>query len=239
MAPKVLFVLTSHDKMGDTGKPTGWYLPEFAHPYEVLADHVEVVVASPNGGAAPLDPSSVEAFKNDASATKFLNTKEALWKNTHKLSDFIGHANDYEAIFFVGGHGPMFDLATDSTSHKLINEFWAHNKIVSAVCHGPAALAYVKLPSGPYLLSGQSVTGFSNAEEDQAGLSSVMPFMLEDQLNEASGGKFVKAAEAWGPKVVVSGGGRIVTGQNPSSAGPIGQAIYDGIFGELTTRDEV
>jgi hypothetical protein len=136
MAPKVLFVLTSHDKLGDTGKPTGWYLvsspfplphfhypapppllsstlanlllthqPEFAHPYEVLADHVQVVVASPNGGAAPLDPSSVEAFKGDASATKFLNTKEALWKNTHKLSDFLGHANDYEAIFFVGGHG--------------------------------------------------------------------------------------------------------------------------------------
>jgi hypothetical protein len=139
MAPKVLFVLTSHDKLGDTGKPTGWYLvsfplspsilnslyhptpslplystlanischlqPEFAHPYEVLADHVQVVVASPNGGAAPLDPSSVEAFKGDASATKFLNTKEALWKNTHKLSEFIGHANDFEAIFFVGGHG--------------------------------------------------------------------------------------------------------------------------------------
>ncbi|KAH8796109.1 putative chaperone protein HSP31 [Hyaloscypha sp. PMI_1271] len=239
MAPKVLFVLTSHDKMGDTGKPTGWYLPEFAHPYEVLADHVQIVVASPNGGAAPLDPSSVEAFKSDASATKFLNTKEALWKNTHKLSEFIGHANDYEAIFFVGGHGPMFDLAKDETSHKLINEFWAHNKIVSAVCHGPAALAYVKLPSGQYLLSGQSVTGFSNAEEDQAGLSAAMPFMLEDQLNTASGGKFVKAAEAWGPKVVVSGGSRIITGQNPSSARPLGQAIYDGIFGQLTTKDEV
>ncbi|KAH8767845.1 putative chaperone protein HSP31 [Hyaloscypha finlandica] len=240
MAPKVLFVLTSHDKMGDTGRHwEAHWMPEFAHPYEVLADHVQIVVASPKGGAAPLDPSSVEAFKSDASATKFLNTKEALWKNTHKLSEFIGHANDYEAIFFVGGHGPMFDLAKDETSHKLINEFWAHNKIVSAVCHGPAALAYVKLPSGKYLLSGQSVTGFSNAEEDQAGLSAAMPFMLEDQLNTASGGKFVKAAEAWGPKVVVSGGGRIITGQNPSSAGPLGQAIYDGIFGQLTTKDEV
>jgi len=239
MAPKVLFVLTSHDKLGDTGKPTGWYLPEFAHPYEVLAEQVQVVVASPNGGAAPLDPSSIEAFKSDASSTKFLNTKEALWKNTHKLSDFLGHANDYEAIFFVGGHGPMFDLAKDETSHKLINEFWAHNKIVSAVCHGPAALAFVKLPSGEYLLSGQAVTGFSNAEEDQAGLSAAMPFLLEDQLSTASGGKFVKAAEAWGPKVVVSGGGRIITGQNPASAGPIGQAIYDAIFGDLTTKDEV
>jgi putative intracellular protease/amidase len=133
----------------------------------------------------------------------------------------------------------MFDLAKDETSHKLINEFWAHNKIVSAVCHGPAALAYVKLPSGKYLLEGQEVTGFSNAEEDQVQLSSVMPFMLEDQLNEASGGKFVKAAEPWGLKVVVSGGGRIITGQNPASAGPIGQAIYDAIFGELTTKDEI
>ena len=133
----------------------------------------------------------------------------------------------------------MFDLAKDETSHKLINEFWAHNKIVSAVCHGPAALAYVKLPSGKYLLEGEEVTGFSNAEEDQVQLSSVMPFMLEDQLNEASGGKFVKAGEPWGLKVVVSGGGRIITGQNPASAGPIGQAIYDAIFGELTTKDEV
>jgi len=239
MAPKVLFVLTSHDKLGDTGKPTGWYLPEFAHPYEVLEPHTQIVIASPKGGAAPLDPSSVEAFKSDAVSTKFLSTKEDLWKNTHKLSEFIGHANEYEAIFFVGGHGPMFDLAKDATSHQLINEFYSHNKIVSAVCHGPAALAYVKLPSGKYLLDGQPVTGFSNAEEDQAGLASVMPFLLETQLNEASGGKFVKAKEAWGPKVVISGDGRIVTGQNPASAGPLGQAIYDAIFGELTTRDEV
>jgi putative intracellular protease/amidase len=133
----------------------------------------------------------------------------------------------------------MFDLAKDETSHKLINEFWAHNKIVSAVCHGPAALAYVKLPSGQYLLSGQAVTGFSNTEEEQAGLTKAMPFLLEDQLNSASGGKFEKAGEAWAPKVVVSGGGRIITGQNPASAGPLGQAIYDGIFGELTTKDEV
>ncbi|KAF8854008.1 hypothetical protein BDZ45DRAFT_693808 [Acephala macrosclerotiorum] len=92
-----------------------------------LQRHVQVVVASPNGTAAPLDPSPVEAFKGGASATKFLNTKEALWKNTHKLSNFLGHANEYKAIFFVGGHGPMFGLARDPTSHKLINEFWAHN----------------------------------------------------------------------------------------------------------------
>ncbi|CZR58333.1 related to NonF protein, involved in nonactin biosynthesis [Phialocephala subalpina] len=238
MAPKVLFVLTSHDKMGDTGKPTGWYLPEFAHPYEVLKDHVQITIASPNGGEAPLDPSSVEAFKEDPVSAKFLKNDEALWKNTKKLESFLGHAGEYEAIFFVGGHGPMFDLATDATSHKLINEFYTHNKIISAVCHGPAAIAFVKLPSGEFLIAGQAVTGFSNSEEDAVGLSSAMPFMLETELNKASGGKFVKT-EDWGKKVVVSRGGRLITGQNPASAEGVGQAIYDAIFGELTTRDEL
>ena len=132
----------------------------------------------------------------------------------------------------------MFDLATDATSHKLINEFYAKNKIVSAVCHGPAALAYVTLPSGKPLLAGKAVTGFSNAEEEVAGLTAAMPFALETKLNEASGGKYEKAAD-WQKKVVVSEGGRIITGQNPASAAGVGQAIYDGIFGEETTRDEI
>jgi len=239
MAPKALFVLTSHSKMGDTGNPTGWYLPEFAHPYEVLAPHVDITIASPAGGAAPLDPSSVDASKEDAKSMTFLNTKESLWKNTAKLDDFIGKASQYEVIFFVGGHGPMFDLATDSTSHKLINEFYTHNKIVAAVCHGPAALCNVKLPSGESLISGQTVTGFSNTEEDAVGLTSAMPFKLEDALNKASGGKYVKAASDWGEKVVVARGGRLITGQNPASATGVGQAIYDAIFGELTTKDEI
>lgn len=133
----------------------------------------------------------------------------------------------------------MFDLATDETSHKLINEFYSHNKIISAVCHGPAAIAHVKLADGSYLVAGQPVTGFSNSEEDVVQLSSAMPFMLEDQLNEASGGKFIKADKDFGVKVVVARGGRLITGQNPASAGPLGQAIYDAIFGELTTKDEV
>jgi len=236
--PKVLFVLTSHGKMGDTGKPTGWYLPEFAHPYEVLAPHTQITIASPAGGEAPLDPSSVEAFKEDAISTKFLKHNESLWKNTKKLDTFLGHAGEYEAIFFVGGHGPMWDLANDKTSHKLINEFYADNKIVSAVCHGPAAIANVKLPSGEYLIAGQAVTGFSNSEEDAVGLSQHMPFMLQTALDKASGGKFVKADD-WAKKVVVSRGGRLITGQNPASAEGVGQAIYDAIFGELTTKDEL
>jgi len=239
MAPKVLFVLTSHDKLGDTGKPTGWYLPEFAHPYDVLKDHVNITVASPAGGEAPLDPSSVEAFKEDAVSKSFLAKNEALWKKTEKLDKFLGHAGEYEAIFFVGGHGPMFDLATDETSHKLINEFYTHNKIISAVCHGPAALTNVKIPGGGYLLDGQAVTGFSNSEEDAAGVTKDMPFQLEDALNKATGGKYVKAEKDWGAKVVVARGGRLITGQNPASASGVGQAIYDAIFGELTTKDEI
>jgi putative intracellular protease/amidase len=133
----------------------------------------------------------------------------------------------------------MFDLATDSTSNKLINEFYTHNKVVAAVCHGPAALTHVKLSTGGYLLDGQPVTGFSNSEEDAVGLTAAMPFSLEDKLNEASGGKFVKADEDWGPKVVVARDGRLITGQNPASATGVGQAIYDAIFGQLTTRDEI
>jgi len=239
MVPKVLFVLTSVAKFPGKDHPTGWYLPEFAHPYEVLEDHVKIVVASPAGGEAPLDPSSVEASKDDPISQKFLKIKSALWKNTEKLSDFVGHAKDFEAIFYVGGHGPMFDLATDETSHKLINEFYEHNKIVSAVCHGPAALAHVKLSSGGYLLDDQPVTGFSNTEEDTVQLTSAMPFSLEDQLNKASGGRYVKASSDWGVKVVVARGGRLITGQNPASAAGVGQAIYDAIFGELTTKDEL
>ena len=211
-----------------------------AHPYEVLASQCEIVVASPAGGEAPLDPSSVEAFKSDPVSAKFLQTKEAVWKNTQKLSSFLGHAHDYEAIFFVGGHGPVFDLATDETSHKLINEFYSANKIVSAVCHGPAALTHVKLSgSEGYLLDGQRVTGFSNVEEEQVGLTKAVPFLLEDALNEASGGRYEKAKEPWGEKVVVARGGRLITGQNPASATGVGQAIYDAIFGEVTAKDEI
>jgi len=226
--PKVLFVLTSHKELGSTGKPTGWYLPEFAHPYDVLAPHASITVASPAGGEAPLDPSSIEASKEDTISVKFLKEKESLWKNTQKLESFLGHAGEYEAIFFVGGHGPMFDLATSPTSHTLINEFYAHNKVISAVCHGPAALAYVKLPSGEYLLAGQPTTGFSNSEEDAVGLTAAMPFSLEDQLNVASGGKF-EQAENWGERVVVGRGGKLVTGQNPASASGVGKAILAAI----------
>ncbi|KAL3426697.1 ThiJ/PfpI family protein [Phlyctema vagabunda] len=222
--PKVLFVLTSHSKMGDTGNPTGWYLPEFAHPYEVLSPVAKIDIASPNGGEAPLDPSSVEASKDDSVSTTFLKTKESLWKSTQKLSSFVGKAAEYDAIFFVGGHGPMWDLSVDSTSHKIIQEFYDNKKVISAVCHGPAALAKVQFTNGKSLLDGEPVTGFSNTEEDAVGLTAAMPFSLEDELNKSSGGNYKKVGD-WGVNVIVARGGLLITGQNPASAGGVGEAI--------------
>ncbi|KAI5776654.1 class I glutamine amidotransferase-like protein [Geopyxis carbonaria] len=222
--PSVLFVLTSHKELGTTGKPTGWYLPEFAHPYHVLAPVTNITVASPAGGEAPLDPASVEGFKADAVSMDFLKQNEATWKETEKLSNFIGKVADFDAIFFVGGHGPMWDLSNSSDSFKLIREFAEADKIVSAVCHGPAALANVKLSDGSYLVNGHEVTAFTNVEEDQVGLTAVMPFLLESVLKD-HGAVFVNAEKPWDEKVVVAKGGKLITGQNPASATGVGEAI--------------
>ncbi|CAG7963111.1 unnamed protein product [Penicillium nalgiovense] len=229
MTSKVLVVLTSHDKLGSTGNPTGWYLPEFAHPWEVLHEKVSLTIASPNGGEAPLDPASVKMFESDEMSQKFLKEQKALWTNTHKLADMLPRAGEFDAIFYVGGHGPMFDLTEDQTSLALIQTFAAANKPVAAVCHGPCVLLNATAPSGVPLISGVGVTGFSNAEEDAVGLSSAMPFMLETELSRVTGGKYVKAAEPWGEMVVVGKaagtGSTIITGQNPGSATGVGKEI--------------
>jgi len=224
MAPKVLVILTSHGEMA--GKPTGWYLPELAHPYDVLSKAgVELTLVSPKGGDAPLDPGSVEMFKSDKLATAFLE-KKALWQNTAKLSDYVGKADQFDAVFVPGGHGPMFDLAVDPESQKLIAEFASKGKVVSAVCHGPAAFVNVKLPDGKHLLEGKTVTGFTNTEEEQVGLTKAVPFSLEDELKKNSKG-FETAAEPWGEKVVVDG--KLITGQNPASSKAVGEAILKAI----------
>ncbi|CAI7677836.1 unnamed protein product [Penicillium pancosmium] len=227
MAPKVLIVLTSVGTMPSTGKPTGWYLPEFAHPWYELHDKCDLTIASPKGGKAPLDPASVEMFKGDEKAVEFHKTQSALWEKTNVLSDM--KASDFDAIFYVGGHGPMFDLTTDKTSIALIESFAAAKKPISAVCHGPCVFLNTKAPTGEALIAGKTVTGFSNLEEDQVQLSAAMPFMLEDELNKISGGKFVKAAEPWGEKTVVETtagiGGVLITGQNPASAEGVGKAL--------------
>ncbi|KAJ4415066.1 hypothetical protein N0V85_002872 [Neurospora sp. IMI 360204] len=232
-APKVLVVLTSHDKLGDTGKPTGWYLSELAHPYDVLnSASVSLTVASPAGGHSTVDPSSIDAAKDDQISQNFLNSESTklLFEQTRPLSEFVGNPSaiaPFAAIFFPGGHGPMFDLPVSSESQQLVREFWDAGKVVAAVCHGPAALVNVKLGDGSLLLKGRKVTGFTNEEEDQVGLSKVVPFLLEDKLKEAvaTEGGFEKAESAWGVKVVVDAGGRLITGQNPPSAKAVGEAI--------------
>ncbi|KAJ4249543.1 hypothetical protein NW757_007567 [Fusarium falciforme] len=229
MAPKVLVVLTSRDKM-DNGNPTGWYLPEFAHPYYDLVGEdesnpkAEIVVASPAGGKSPLDEASIKMFENDPESVKFLNEKKSLWENTRPLSEFLGKASEFDAIFYPGGHGPMFDLVKDETSIKLIEEFYKAGKPVSAVCHGPIVFVNVTIDGKP-LLQGREVAGFSNSEEDAVQLSSAMPALLEDEIKRV-GGNYVKG-EDWGEKLAVDG--LVITGQNPASAHAVGKALAKAI----------
>lgn len=171
---------------------------------------------------APLDPGSVQAFQ-DESSQNFLKTK--LWENTTPLKEFVGRSSEFAAIFYPGGHGPMYDLVDDADSIALIEEFYRAGKPVAAVCHGSIVLANVKIDGKP-LVQGRQVTGFTNEEEDIAQLTDAMPFLLEDRLN-AVGAKFLKADKPFGEKVVVDG--LLITGQNPASANALGEAIAKAI----------
>ncbi|KAJ5662988.1 ThiJ/PfpI [Penicillium longicatenatum] len=223
--PNFLFVLSSQAVLPSRGTPTGWYLPELVHPYKKLAPHFNIVVASPNGGEAPLDPYSIEATKDDVDCQDFLKEHSAVWKTTKKLSSFLGKSSEFAGIFYVGGHGPMFDLATNEISQSLIREFYESSKLVSAVCHGPAALVNVKLTDGTYLVSNQVVTGLSNDEEEFMQFTKDMPFLLESELR-SRGATYESADGLFGAKVVISGNkGNLVTGQNPSSAAIIGETL--------------
>ena len=214
---KILMVLTSHDKLGDTGKKTGFWLEEFAAPYYTFLDAgAAVTVASPKGGEPPLDPKSdtpegqtdaTKRFKKDRAAQSVL-------ANTVKLADV--RVDDYDAIFYPGGHGPMWDMPDNPMSIALIEAFVKADKPVGAVCHAPVALVNVRGKDGKYLVEGKRVTGFTNTEEEAVGLTAVVPFLLEDRLKER-GGIFSKAAN-WVPYVQVDG--KLVTGQNPASSGP-------------------
>lgn len=209
----ILMVLTSHDQLGDTGKKTGFWLEEFAAPYYAFLDAgVNVTLASPAGGQPPLDPSSdtedaqtkdTKRFKEDSDAQKHL-------ANTKKLADM--KAEDFDSVFYPGGHGPLWDLAVDDNSINLIETFVKQDKPVAFVCHSPAALKNVKI-DGEYLVKGKTVTGFTNSEEDAVGLTDVVPFLVEDALI-ANGGNYEKAAD-WESFVVEDG--LLITGQNPAS----------------------
>src|SRR3954454_17190958 len=220
---KILMVLTSHDQLGNTGRKTGFWLEEFAAPYFVFRDAgVQLTLASPKGGQPPIDPKSdlvenqtdaMARFKKDADA------QEALSK-TIKLAD--AKSENYDTIFYVGGHGPMWDLVDNPDSIALIESFYNSGKPVSAVCHSPAVFHKVTYKGEP-LVKGKRVTGFTNGEEEAVGLTHVVPFLVEDELKRI-GGLYEKAAD-WAPFAIVDG--RVVTGQNPASSTAAAKAIIE------------
>jgi putative intracellular protease/amidase len=215
MTKKILMVLTSHDQLGDTGKKTGFWLEEFAAPYYVFKDAgAEITLASPKGGQPPLDPKSdqpdaqtdaTKRFRADAAATAAL-------ASTHKLATV--KAESFDAVFYPGGHGPLWDLAQSKDSIALIESAIAAGKPVGAVCHAPAVLRDVKGPDGSPLVKGKKVTGFTNTEEEAVGLTKVVPFLVEDMLKE-KGGTYSKGGD-WQSHVLTDG--LLVTGQNPQSS---------------------
>lgn len=219
---RILFVLTSHDQLGNTGKKTGFWIEEFATPYYFFKDKgIEVVVATPRGGQAPIDPKSNEpAFQTEATKRYFNDqSAQALLSKTFKLSAL--KAGNFDAVFYPGGHGPMWDLANDAGSMKLILDFYNSKKPLAFVCHGPAALVNVKDQHGQYLLKGKKVSSFCNSEEEAVQLTNVVPFSLESKLRER-GAEYVKAAD-WSAFAVVDGW--LVTGQNPQSSQLVAQKL--------------
>jgi putative intracellular protease/amidase len=223
---KVLFVLTSHDQLGDTDEKTGFWVEEFAAPYYNLLDKgVKITVASPKGGKAPIDPrSQAEASQTDATK-RFSKDKAAqeIVNNTVKLQNV--KAENFDAVFYPGGHGPLWDLAEDKTSIALIESFNKQEKPMAFVCHAPAALKNVKNENGEPLVKGKRVTGFTNTEEEAVQLTNVVPFLLENMLRE-NGGIYSKAAN-WNVHVVEDG--NLITGQNPASSNKVAEQLYESL----------
>jgi putative intracellular protease/amidase len=224
MKIKILMVLTSHDRLGDTGKKTGFWLEEFAAPYYVFKDAgADVTLASPKGGQPPLDPKSdapdaqtdaTRRFKADSAA-------QAVLADTRKLSSVSG--DGFDAVFYPGGHGPLWDLAEDADSIALIESMMAAGKTVSAVCHAPGALRRVHTKDGALLVKGRKVTGFTNTEEEAVQLTKVVPFLVEDMLVK-SGGSYSKGPD-WQPHVVIDG--KLITGQNLASSESAARAVLE------------
>ena len=232
---KILMVLTSHDQLGNTGRKTGFWLEEFAAPYFVFRDAgVQLTLASPKGGQPPIDPKSDEPENQTDAMTRFKNDQAAqqALSQTIKLSD--AKSEDYDTIFYVGGHGPMWDLADNPVSIALIESFYNSGKPVAAVCHSPGVLRKVTYKGEP-LVKGKRVTGFTNGEEEAVQLTHVVPFLVEDELLQL-GAVFEKKAN-WQPFAVVDG--RLVTGQNPASSTSAAQALLKLITGSESSTDSV
>lgn len=211
----ILMVLTSHDQLGDTGKKTGFWLEEFAAPYYVFKEAgMEITLASPQGGQPPLDPKSDEPDSQTAATKRFKQDREAqtALANSLRLSDVSDAA--FDAIFYSGGHGPLWDLPGDRDSMALIEAMYAAGKPVVAVCHAPGVFHLTKAPDGLPLVHGKNVTGFSNSEEEAVGLTKVVPFLVEDMLKQ-NGANYSKADD-WQSYVVSDG--HLITGQNPASS---------------------
>ena len=221
---KILIVLTSHDQLGDTGKKTGFWLEELAAPYYVFKDAgVDLTLASPKGGQPPLDPKSDEPSSQTDATRRFAADAEAqaALAHTRVLADVS--ADDFDAVFYPGGHGPLWDLAEDARSISLIETTIAADKPVALVCHAPGVLRHVKGADGKPLVDGKTVTGFTNSEEAAVGLTEVVPFLVEDVL-KANGGRFERGDD-WASYVVADG--LLITGQNPGSSADAAQRLLD------------
>lgn len=215
-------ILTSHDELGTTGKKTGFWLEEFAAPYYVFKDAgVELTLASPKGGQPPLDPKSDEPGAQTEATERFKHDAAAQQALAHTVTLDTIKAADFDAIFYPGGHGPLWDLAEDPQSIALLETAYAAGKPVAVVCHAPGVLRHVKAPNGDPLVKGKPVTGFTNTEEAAVQLTTVVPFLVEDMLKE-NGGTYSKGAD-WQPYVVTAG--HLITGQNPASSEPAAQEL--------------
>jgi putative intracellular protease/amidase len=219
---KILMVITSHDKLGNTGRKTGFWLEELAAPYYVFKDAgVEITLASPKGGRPPLDPKSNELeFRTDLTVRFEKDTAAEAQLDKTVLLDSV-RQEDFDTVFYPGGHGPMWDLAEDKYSIKLIESFLAAGKPIGIVCHSTGALRHVKTPDGKLLVQGKQVTGFTNGEEEEVGLTKIVPFLVEDEMLRL-GAIFSKEAN-WAPHVVSDG--LLITGQNPHSSGPAAKTL--------------
>jgi putative intracellular protease/amidase len=212
---KILMVLTSHSELGNTGEKTGFWIEEFAAPYYELADAgADITLASPKGGRPPIDPRSELPDFQTESTHRFDKDQQLKEKLAHTLPLDTLNAADYDAVFYPGGHGPLWDLVSNKQSISLIGHFYQQGKPVAAVCHAPAALVNVKLPNGEPLVKNKKVTGFSNTEEDAVHLTNVVPFLLEDELKRA-GAQYSKGPD-WSSYVQQDG--LLITGQNPASS---------------------
>lgn len=219
---KILLVLTSHDQLGNTGHKTGFWLEEFASPYYVFKDAgAQITLASPKGGQPPIDPKSDAPDAQTAATRRFAEDAEAQRLLATSLPLAQVRAEDFDALFYPGGHGPLWDLAEDASSIALIERFIALGKPVGAVCHAPGVLRHVKAADGTPLVHGKRVTGFSNSEEAAVELTDVVPFLVEDMLKD-HGGVYGRAAD-WHSHVEVDG--LLVTGQNPASSDASAEAL--------------